>query len=48
MVNHWVRGAESANITRGGSLAMLGLGGSVGTPARGITAPVVSIDEPTT
>ena len=41
----WRRGAESARIvapiTR--DLVMLGLGGSVGTPARGVTAPVVVV-----
>jgi carboxypeptidase Q len=49
-VPHWVRGHESASlespITR--QLTMLGLGGSIGTPAGGITAeivPVSSFDE---
>ena len=41
----WRRGVESAKlvapITR--DLVMLGLGGSVGTPARGLTAPVVVV-----
>jgi hypothetical protein len=45
-VPHWVRGSESARMVAplDKPLHMLGLGGSIGTPAGGITADVVAVN----
>ena len=45
MVPRWVRGAESAELVspRPQGLPLLGLGGSIGTPAQGITAELLIV-----
>src|SRR5258708_38952449 len=42
---HWVRGRESASILEPVErpLTMLGLGGSVATPKKGVTAQVIAV-----
>ena len=45
MIPHWVRGEESVEMLapRAQKLPMLGLGGSIGTPPEGITAPILVV-----
>lgn len=45
MVRHWVRGAESAELVAPvhARIAILGLGGTIATPRRGVTADVVMV-----
>jgi Zn-dependent M28 family amino/carboxypeptidase len=47
MVPHWVRGLEAAELTApiARPLQVLGLGGTVGTPKGGITAPIVVVHD---
>lgn len=47
MVPKWVRGEESATMIspRATALRMIGLGRSVGTPKKGITAPVMVVSD---
>lgn len=47
MVPKWVRGRESLRMVkpREYDLAMIGLGGSVGTPDEGLTAPVIVVGD---
>jgi len=47
MVPHWVRGRESAFMLKPHKrpMAMLGLGGSVGTPPGGVTAPAIVVGD---
>ena len=44
-IPHWVRGEESARLVEplDSPVAMLSLGGSIGTPAEGITAEVIAV-----
>jgi carboxypeptidase Q len=45
MVPHWVRGKETCELVapRSQKLAVTGIGGTIGTPAEGVTAPLLVV-----